>query len=216
MDSTLHCYCYFIVPNITGTISLTKITPLEELIFKRVRRITTTIDLPINWVFVRHVQAKFCRKRKGSGSPTWRYFLTLPWATMTSDGARRVWIPRGEEAEAETEEEDEGEKAAVQGSVEAHDGDAIAQAEAVCFSCSGVELTRTLPLIHSPTPTDFLRFWCGLALSSGPCYKALPLYGLQDLMAYGFLWAVKYASSPAQKKLCLFFLRVLVYNKIKL
>jgi hypothetical protein len=62
---------------------------------------------------------------------TWRYFLTLPWATMTSDGARRVWIPRGEAAEAE---EEDGAKAAVQGSVDAHDGDAIAQA--VCFSCS--------------------------------------------------------------------------------
>jgi hypothetical protein len=50
---------------------------------------------------------------------------------MTSDGARRVWSPRGETVEAE---EEDGENAAVQGSVDAHDGDAIAQA--VCFSCS--------------------------------------------------------------------------------
>lgn len=56
----------------------------------------------------------------GEGGPTWRYFLTFPWATMTSDGARR---------EAVRERSAEGrEEAEVQGSVEAHDGDAIALA----------------------------------------------------------------------------------------
>lgn len=41
----------------------------------------------------------------------------MPWATMTSDGAPRVWRPRGEATEAGEGEEEE--KAAVQGSVEA-------------------------------------------------------------------------------------------------
>ena len=63
---------------------------------------------------------------------------------MTSDGARRVWIPRGEEAEAE---EGEGEKAAVQGSVEAHDGDAIARGGVVSLLLCRA---RTRTLIHSP------------------------------------------------------------------
>jgi len=57
----------------------------------------------------------------GSHGPTWRYFLTFPWATMTSDGARREAMRR-RSAEGRKEE------AEVQGSVEAHDGDAIALA----------------------------------------------------------------------------------------
>ena len=51
------------------------------------------------------------------GEPTWRYFLTFPWATMTRDVARRDAVRR-------REEEGEGEgKADVKDSV---DGDAIA------------------------------------------------------------------------------------------
>lgn len=91
------------------------------------------------------------RRTGGSGSSgdgrTWRYFLTLPWATMTSDG--RVWRRRGEEKAEEGEE-----AAAVQGSVEAHDGDAIA----VCFLCSGVELAWGT-LIHFPTRSGFGTVW---------------------------------------------------------
>jgi hypothetical protein len=51
------------------------------------------------------------------GEPTWRYFLTFPWATMTRDVARRDGVRR-------REEEGEGKgKADVKDSV---DGDAIA------------------------------------------------------------------------------------------
>jgi hypothetical protein len=49
------------------------------------------------------------------GEPTCRYFLTFPWATMTREGSRREVVGRREE-----------EKAELQGSEEAHDGDAIA------------------------------------------------------------------------------------------
>lgn len=79
----------------------------------------------------------------GAG-PTWRYFLTFPWATMTSDGARREAVRR---RSAEGREED----AEVQGSVEeAHDGDAIALAlpfasGAVCPFASAARTTLSYP-----------------------------------------------------------------------
>lgn len=47
--------------------------------------------------------------------------MTFPWATMTSDGARREAVRR-------RSAEGRGEEAGVQGSVEAHDSDAIALA----------------------------------------------------------------------------------------
>lgn len=72
--------------------------------------------------------------------------MTLPWATMTSDGARRVWSPRGEPAEEEEEEEEDGAKEAVQGSVDAHDGDAIAQA--VCFPLLFLSSPRKIGRAH--------------------------------------------------------------------
>ena len=58
------------------------------------------------------------RGRVWGAGPTWRYFLTFPWATMTSEGALREAV-RWRSAEGRVEE------AEVQGNVEAHDGDAI-------------------------------------------------------------------------------------------
>lgn len=80
-----------------------------------------------------------------SVSMTWRYFLTLPWATTTSDGERRG---------GRREEGAEEEAAELQASVEAM---------ALGMDCGGREGTAAAALL-STSPTDLVPSLLGFAL----------------------------------------------------
>uniref|UniRef100_A0A0A9FDG6 50S ribosomal protein L9 n=1 Tax=Arundo donax TaxID=35708 RepID=A0A0A9FDG6_ARUDO len=114
-----------------------------------------------------------------SVSMTWRYFLTLPWATMTSDGARRDAVRRRSASGREEEEKAEE----LQATVEAHDGNAIALAsllfELRCCECRPLSLARFL--IHFAIGFGGGALFLGLGLQNGPrtsVWASVALLGL--------------------------------------